>query len=189
MFRCVSIYSNTGGCVRDQTSDFDRRSRWLSCGHTQEHMWTCDMKRHWVIGDTFLFHASFTFFTPLRAQDVATRSLPRNFLLCRIQKDMNKTGHGDTWTSVRTRQTQPNRPTESCFRVRWNGSEMTVFLTTTHITGVCVRETWMSVPYDLNRSKSWSSRLLQYHTTLLPPSMIFNWWHFCCRNYFNITSN
>ena len=38
------------GVWRDQTSDFDRRSRWLSCGNTQEHMWTCGMKTslgHW----------------------------------------------------------------------------------------------------------------------------------------------
>jgi hypothetical protein len=48
MFRCSS--SCSPGVWRDQISDFDRRSRWLSCGHTQEHMWTCDMKTsmgHW----------------------------------------------------------------------------------------------------------------------------------------------
>ena len=48
MFRSSSNFSP--GVRRDQTIDFDRRSRWLSCVHTQEHMWTCDMKTtldHW----------------------------------------------------------------------------------------------------------------------------------------------
>jgi hypothetical protein len=94
------------GVCRDQTSNFDRRSRWLSCGHTKEHMWTCDMKRRWV----------------------------RNFFLCLIQKDMNKTGHGDIWTSVHTRQTQTEKrvfvfvPTE----VRWQ------FWLLRHTLRVCV---------------------------------------------------
>ena len=84
-------------------------------------------------------------------KDVATRSLPRNFLPCRMQQYMNKTRHGDIWTSVRTRQMQPNSPTEACFRARCSASEMAVLLTATHITGMCVRETWMSVKYALNR--------------------------------------
>ena len=84
-------------------------------------------------------------------KDVATRSLPRNFLPCRMQQYMNKTWHGDIWTSVHTRQMQPNSPTEACFRARCSASEMAVLLTATHITGMCVRETWMSVQYALNR--------------------------------------
>ena len=108
-------------------------------------------KRRWVIGDTILLHGCFTFFTPYVRKDVATRSLPRNFLPCRMQQYMNKTWHGDIWTSVRTRQMQPNSPTEACFRARCSASEMAVLLTATHITGMCVRETWMSVHYDLNR--------------------------------------
>ena len=46
-------------------------------------------------------------------KDVATRSLPKNFLPCRMQQYMNKKRHGDIWTSVRTRQTQRNSPTEA----------------------------------------------------------------------------
>ena len=112
------------------------------CVKLQSHCWVCDetkqailivdladflvgthksicehvaWKHRWVIGDTILIHGCFTFFTPFR-KDVATRSFPRNLLLCRMQKYMNNTRHGDIWTSVRTRQTQPNSPTEACFR-------------------------------------------------------------------------
>ena len=86
-----------------------------------------------------------------RCKDDATHSLPRNFLLCLIQKYMNKTRHGDIWTSVHTRQTQSNNPTNVCFRAHWSTREMSVLHTTTHITDLCVCETWMSVQSVLNR--------------------------------------
>jgi len=73
---------------------------------------------------------------------------------------MNNTRHGDIWTSVRTRQTQPNSPTEACFRARCSASEMALLLTTTHITGMCVRETWMSVQYALNQCRTSTYLLL-----------------------------
>ena len=156
------------------------------CVKLQSHCWVCDetkqailivdladflvgthksicehvaWKHRWVIGDTILIHGCFTFFTPFR-KDVATRSFPRNLLLCRMQKYMNNTRHGDIWTSVRTRQTQPNSPTEACFRARSSASEMTLLLTETHITSMCVWETWMSVHHALNQCSTSTYLLL-----------------------------
>ena len=103
------------GVWRDQTSDFDRRSRWLSCGNTQEHMWTCGMKTslgHWRHHfDSWMFYILHTI-----EQGCHNSLDSKELFLCRMQKYMNNTRHGDIWTSVRTRQTQPNSPTEACFR-------------------------------------------------------------------------
>ncbi len=76
-------------CDETQSIDFDRRSRWLSCGHTQEHMWTCDMKTGSLTTTSCFMQSSHHYV----CEYVATRSFPTNFSLCRMQKYMNKTRH------------------------------------------------------------------------------------------------
>ena len=147
MFRCWSSCSHTG-VRREKTSDFDRRSRWLSCRRTHEHMWTCDMRT--TMGhrrqhlDSCILHTitCVSMLQLVRFQELFAMSHAEIY-------DQNKTC--DIWNSVCTWQTQSNSPTNVCFRVRCSASEMAVLLTTTHITGMCVRETWMPVQQALNR--------------------------------------
>ena len=131
-----------------QSTDFDRRSRWLSCGRTQEHMWTCDMRttlgnwRQHLVSCILHTITCVSMLELVRCQELFAMSHAEIY-------DQNKTC--DIWNSVCTWQTQSNSPTNACFRTRCSGNEMTVFLTTTHITDVWVCETWMPVEQALNR--------------------------------------
>jgi len=91
--RCVSVFvklQSDCGVWQDQTRPFDRRSHWLSCGHTQEHMWTCDMKTSLVHWRHHLTSWMCYIHTLVYVRMLQLTRYPGTFGTCRIQTYMNK---------------------------------------------------------------------------------------------------